>query len=333
MEIRKVQLTGGSSFIVTLPKAWVKQFNIQKNDALALVTQNDGSLLVTPRSHMDSSLKTREINVDNLKNPTYLFRMLVGAYVTGLSTIEVSSKKRIPHSFRDTVTRFNKIAVGVEIIEETPKKMVIRDLLSPAKMPFDKTVKRMYNIVKVMHEDAITALVKKDLVLANDVIERDDEVNRLHWLIYRQFSMLSMDPMRFKKIGVTQEDAAYYFLLGSTLERIGDHACILAKKVSTLVDNGENEDMTKAIVAASATALGVLTRGIDAWFSKDLNAANDNVDSLDKLYPALDRINRLAVDSGRMPCVELCYVIESIKRTGEYACNISEFVIDKVLSE
>jgi len=145
--------------------------------------------------------------------------------------------------------------------------------------------------------------------------------------------MLTRDPMRFKKIGVTPEEASYYAFIGNTLERIGDHAVVIAKKVSVLMDKELDERVVKAIVSASATSLGVLTRSIDSWFNMDLDAANDNIESLNKLYPVLEKINRIAVEADGTPCVEVCYVIESIRRTGEYSCNISEFAIDKVLYE
>ena len=31
MEIRKVQVTGGSSYVITLPKEWIKENKIEKN--------------------------------------------------------------------------------------------------------------------------------------------------------------------------------------------------------------------------------------------------------------------------------------------------------------
>jgi len=47
MEIRKVQLTGGSSYVITLPKDWVQNQKIKKNEPLGMIIQSDGTLLVT----------------------------------------------------------------------------------------------------------------------------------------------------------------------------------------------------------------------------------------------------------------------------------------------
>ena len=48
MEIRRVQMTGGSSYVITLPKEWIKSVNIKKNDQLGLIRQSDGTLLINP---------------------------------------------------------------------------------------------------------------------------------------------------------------------------------------------------------------------------------------------------------------------------------------------
>ncbi|MFZ1898459.1 AbrB/MazE/SpoVT family DNA-binding domain-containing protein, partial [Methanoregula sp.] len=38
MELRRVQMTGGSSFVVTLPKDWITEMRIKKNDPVGLIT-------------------------------------------------------------------------------------------------------------------------------------------------------------------------------------------------------------------------------------------------------------------------------------------------------
>ena len=65
MEIRRIQMTGGSSYIVTLPKEWIKSLNIKKNDQIGLITQSDGTLLVTPKIDREQTQRVREFDVSN----------------------------------------------------------------------------------------------------------------------------------------------------------------------------------------------------------------------------------------------------------------------------
>jgi len=75
------------------------------------------------------------------------------------------------------------MTIGQEVAEETDTLIMIKDLLNPAEMPFDNTIKRMFVIVKNMHGDAITALETHNNALALDVINRDMDSDRLNWLI------------------------------------------------------------------------------------------------------------------------------------------------------
>ncbi|HQQ48239.1 MAG TPA: phosphate uptake regulator PhoU, partial [Methanofastidiosum sp.] len=181
MEIRKVQITGGSSYVITLPKEWIKSLNIKKNDSLGLLVQNDGTLLVTPDKIMEKKRKIKEYTVDSSTDKTFLFRLLVGAYVMGYSDIVIKSKETMPPQVREAIRMFTQIAIGPEIVDEEPNLFVVKDLLSPMEMPFEKTVKRMYSLVESMHKDAIKALKNDNKELAENVISRDFEVDRLYW--------------------------------------------------------------------------------------------------------------------------------------------------------
>ena len=63
MEIRRVQQTGGSSFIITLPKEWVKSVNLKKNDPIGILIKQEGSLIITPKLTNESEQTTKEFNV------------------------------------------------------------------------------------------------------------------------------------------------------------------------------------------------------------------------------------------------------------------------------
>ena len=93
METRKVQVTGGSSYIITLPKDWVLSAKIKKNDPAGVLPQPDGSLLITPNTTMERDTRTKEFWVDDINDGTYLFRLLVGAYISGYVNIILRSKK------------------------------------------------------------------------------------------------------------------------------------------------------------------------------------------------------------------------------------------------
>ena len=235
IEHRKVQMTGGSSFIISLPKEWIVSHKIEKNDTLGIISQPDGNLLVTPRIEMEDTLKTKEIDVDEYPTRDFLFRVLIGTYIMGYSRLVIKSGKRFDPNVRESIINFTQIAIGPEIIEESNNIIVIKDLLNPKEMPFEKTIKRMYILAHGMHDDALSALTKKDGSLAKEVIKRDDDIDRLHWLIGRQSHIVLRDIILSQKMGITLEDAYHYQQISRFLERIGDHAVKIAKNVKKII--------------------------------------------------------------------------------------------------
>lgn len=333
MEIRKIQVTGGASFIVSLPKNWAKEYNISKNDKVGIVVRTDGSLLITPKITGEHIEKTKEFDVTEIEKASPLFRMLLGAYIGGYNTITVKSKNRISPSVRETVRKFIRAAIGLEIIEETSTSLTIKDLLNPGEMPFDKAISRITSLVKNMHEDAILALNNSDKDLAEDVITRDNEVDRLNWLISRQYNIVSRNVLLAEKIGVDTGKIANYSLISRIIERIGDHAVRIAENSLTLVDEKVDEEIIKSIVSASKIALETFTKSIDTWVKRDIQTANENIESIPKLLSKCEKIINRELDVKGASSLEISYIAESIRRTGEYAGDISELVINQLISE
>lgn len=333
MEIRKVQQTGGSSYVITLPKDWIRSLNIKKNDPLGLIVQPDGTLLVTPEPSQEKIHRKREFNVDFIKDPTYLFRLLVGAYIMGYSIIVVKSSERISPLIMECVTTFTQTAIGPEIIEETMNSITIKDLLNPAEMPFDKTIKRIYIILKTMHEDAITIVREKASALTEEVILRDNSVDRLQWLIARQSNIVLQDVTLSKRMGVTQEEATYYFLISRIMERIGDHAVRIAENALSLIQDEIPEDGITLIAQASSQALQIFARSMEAWTRKDITVAHETIEAVSSLTSQCETITNKAMEIKGKSSISMSYIAESIKRTGEYAADISELVINHLVNE
>ena len=331
MEIRKVQITGGSSFVITLPKDWANSMNIKKNDPLAIIPKPDGSLIITPQTSYEKTQRIKELDIDDVDNDALLFRLLIGAYIVGHSVIVVRSKKRIPPFVRECVRRFTQTSIGVEIIEETIGSITLKDLLDPSEMPFKKTIERMRILVSNMHNDALSALVNKDRMLAEDVIFRDKDVDRLQWLISRQFNMALRDVMLAKKMGVSTPEATSYFMISRIMERMADHAVRIAKNAIIILDNDINGEIISSIVLAGKKSNEIFNMSAESWSKKDIKIASRNVDIIRELVPLCKDINRKAFDQESEVALTIGYIADSIRRTGEYATDISEMVINSLM--
>jgi phosphate uptake regulator len=328
MEIRRVQFTGGSSFVLTLPKDWVDAQKIKKNDPLGIEIQPDGTLLVTKTIEHEPLQRKLDIPVDGITEPAYLFRLLIGAYISGITMIVITSKERLPPFVRAVVRDFTQMTIGQEVIDEDDSAITLKDLLNPSEMPFANTIKRMFVIVKAMHGDAITAIRTGNQALAADVTARDNDVDRLHWLIARQTHMILSNTALSKKMSVSPYMAVHYFIISRIIERIGDHAERIAQNAGAIRKKEIDPAIITKILKASEISAGIFDRSIVSFFNNDLKKSDKNIESVKALDALCGEIDNLVIQQETPDAIALGYITESVRRAGEYAADISENVIN-----
>ncbi len=54
-ELRKLQMTGGASYTVSLPKDWVKEQGLKVGDVVAVLPRADSSLTLVPHEKIPSA--------------------------------------------------------------------------------------------------------------------------------------------------------------------------------------------------------------------------------------------------------------------------------------
>jgi len=331
MEIRKVQMTGGSSYVISLPKTWIKAMDINKNDSLGLVTQPDNTLLITTKITGEQEEITKEFDVDRINDPTFLFRCLIGAYIVGYDNIKLNSARKMPPFARTVVRQFTQMTIGQEVVEESDSFIAIKDLLDPLEMPFNSTIRRMNVIVNSMLKDAVETLKNWDQILAEDVISRDNDVDRLHWLIARQCSILLRNVNLAEKMDITPGIVVTYFLISKFIERIGDHAVNIIKNIQNLDEKKINKEIIEKIDNTAELSLDIFNNSIESFFKKKMNASNECIETIPKLVSQCEKINTLTLSQKGIVAISIGNIIESIRRTGEYSGDIAECVINHLI--
>jgi phosphate uptake regulator len=231
------------------------------------------------------------------------------------------------------VRKFTQTAIGQEVIEETDISITLKDLLNPIEMPFDRTIKRMHIIVKGMYEDTIRAIQTKDEHLINDIIQRDTDIDRLHWLIARQYNIILRHVSLAEKMNITNGTASACFLISRIIERICDHIVGIAENTSALIKSNINDKIIKNILTASNQSLELFNRRINSYFRKDIKNSNETIESVVKLEDLCKKINTMVLNQEGLIAISIGYMVESIKRISEYSQDISETVINYLIGE
>jgi phosphate uptake regulator len=269
-ELRKVQRTPSGTFFVCLPKPWAERYGLKRGSVVALTETSDGKLLIDTEYAAEPS--PRAIT---LKPGTYLSREIIGKYLLGFDILTVEAKDRISFEVRDTVKNAASRLIGLEIVEEDYSRIVMQCLLEPSSFPPEKILRRGYTIAAGMHHDVVNALVDGDINLARSIIARDDEVNRLHFLLVRILRTIIQNPSLTEKLGVRPIECLDYRLVASLVEAIGDECVRVAMKTVELKGTKLGEDLKKSLVGFHMVCFEAHENALKAFLAGDTGLAED----------------------------------------------------------
>lgn len=331
MEIRKLQITGGSTYIISLPKKWIVRNQLKKGSALNL-SEEGGALLIMP-SELVKQEKSNEAFIKVLANdnPSAIIRKVVSTYLVGYNLLHMTAERnqQLPPRQRNELKNFaRRYLVGTEIVTDTPTELTFQVLLNYPELSVQSALRRMSVIAASMHRDAITALENIDLQSAREVTKTDDEVDRFNMYIIRQLKTAIENPRIIQEIGLsTARDCLGYRLITKSVERTADHAVSIAENVLLLKKRIDDEALRK-IKNMSALAISAFEDAIDSLFKHDFNLAENVIEKAEEIA----KLEKEAVLSSQKIGIEeiasLRLLIESVRRTAEYASDIAEIVLN-----
>jgi phosphate uptake regulator len=328
---RRIQKTGGSTFIVSLPKNWVLARGLRAGDVLYFTPRADGSMTVFPEAATAGEGERRIVQVSNSADQEHLFRRLVAEYIAGYPLLEIRTEGRMNARTREVIRGFAQRMIGPEILEETSEAVVLQDVVGPNPLPIPSVIRRMHQMVRAMQTDAMAAFRARDQSIAKDVVERDWEVDRLHWFLEKQVTTALRDARVLATIDLTLPECSTYLLAARVLERIADHAVRIAETVSIL---GKERTPARLGAELDRMAVGAATALADALVSldtRDIEKANAVLDAARELTRLRDKVlHEIATKPGRL-AIGLAYVLESLERSAYYASDLAEIAIDRAV--
>ena len=324
MELRKIQVTGGSTHVVSLPKKWVDRNQLRRSDTIAIHEEPDGSLLLIPHSEARPKSRSITVQLPDLPHGQDVVRRLVGAYLAGADEIVVKVAGRMDPKVRQEVRDVTRDLVGVEILEETANTMTLQDLVGVSDMDLRKTLTRMQRIARIMYDDALQALEHRDTKLAEDVAERDDELDRLLWMVSKQMHALLEQPRLAAKLNVPPAEALNFFLVARALERMGDHAAKISKNVAVLEGQKVPDAVTKGLLEQAATIRRIWDEAFSSLKKVDFAAACKTADQGTEAAKWRASFPNLLRNLPHEAVGPLTLIADSIDRVRGYAIDVAE---------
>jgi phosphate uptake regulator len=334
-EFRKVQVTGGNSFVVSLPKSWVNDVGLRPKDAVAVMAQPDSSLLIVPRRDLRAAGRSEAvIDATPGLDRDVLLRHFISYYLAGYDTIRINMGKSdasLRTSIREGIRR--KL-VGVEIIEEASSGILTQCLSGYVDLPLKKALERMSIIATGMLTDAVVVLQGGGKGLGEEVVQRDDEVDRFYHFLLRQLNIAVRDRSVIQEIGLTSaRDCLGYRLVAKSTERVADHAASIAKEAEgfgpmTEATYKKVQDMTAMSRRIFESSIAALLR-LDAKLAEEAIAKTRDVVQLEEKLSG----EPPSAKSTGTQVATFKLILESVRRVAEYVNDISEVAIDLTVRE
>jgi phosphate uptake regulator len=333
MELRKLQVTGGSTHVLSLPKKWIDRNKLSRSDPIAIHEEHDGSLLLIPHGEAKALGQSLTVKLPENCPKEGVVRRLVGAYLAGADEIVLSSEGKMDPKLRTTVREITRTLIGMEILEEGASTMTLQDLVGVSDMDLRKTLARMQRIARLMYDDALGALHALDRERAQGVIERDDELDRLLWMVSKQMHALLEQPRVAAKLNVRPAEALNLFLAARSLERMGDHATKIASNTLELTGHTAPSKAIESLVAQANEVKAIWDAAFNALRRTDFESASSAADAGEKA--ALWRAKFPAL-LGNLPAETvgaLTLVADSIDRTRGYAVDLAEAAMNQTFQK
>ena len=327
-ERRRVQLTGGSTLIVSLPIKWARAAGIKPGDELRIIQKDERSLIIAldKRAEKDNIAELRLSPEESLEDN---FRYLIAYYLVGYEGIRLLSENGFDAEERRWIKdEVRKRLIGMEVVEEASNEILLQSFLKYKDFTLQDSIKSMAKIIRSMHEDALLALERGDENLAKDVIERDNEIDRFYLLTVRQLKASVEDPMLAASMGFrSMRDALGYRLIVKSMERVADHIEKIARHSLEMKGGIIGLEEIKEV---GTLAIDAFMKSLEALSERDMRKANDVIREVNNITSMVEGVAEhvLKGQGSEVQKIHLWAVLESLRRIAEYSADISEITIN-----
>lgn len=284
---RRLIKFGNSSFIISLPKGWIDKHKLKKGDMIHVSENIDDELTLSPRNNIKKSEENPiTLNVDD-KTTLEMQREITSAYINNYTEIILKGKSIV--SKKETITRIVGEKSGIEITEEGPAQVVIRDIFDFESVSFERIMRRLDNIIRSMFEELVIGLKGpefKDWTF-KELYRADSGANKIYFLLLKVIRKCQEDSNLMKKMKLSNKsvsDASWVVLQS---EYIGDELKRIAKFLTnkTALKEAERKQLLNILSAMQKEYLDTM----NAYHKGDRTIAQKVANNKDKQIELCDK--------------------------------------------
>jgi phosphate uptake regulator len=333
METRKVQLSGGSTYTISLPKAWAEAHGIDTGSVLFLYPRENGTLQVANSQQSADATWSRTLSVGSL-SARQVRNRLIALYAIGAEEITVRDRTGLDDATRDAVTDTMAGFTGLEVIRADDTTLTLRNLAGPGNLDIRKSTLRLRLVTLSMYRDAVAALLSSDSDLAETVVERDTEADKLFALLTRHFRRAISSLEEVRQLGYGRQELFEYYYVGRQLERVADHAERIAHLTLEVDADVPDEFRGEVESLAERAEHGVESASEVLVGTADVETVDRVLDRRGSILEDVNQLDRALYDHG--DAAEAHHVgrlLDSIRRTVAHSDNVARIVLQQSLRQ
>ncbi|MDX1441401.1 MAG: phosphate uptake regulator PhoU [Nitrosopumilaceae archaeon] len=330
-QTRKMQLSGGSTYIISLPKNWVDELKIKVGENVTLVKNSNQSLSLYPKEKTEiQKKKSAVIPISQQDSGEAVKRKIIAAYLSGYKTIKIKTKgmRILPEHTRSIRELVRTTMIGTEIVETSSESIIIQVLTRLPELSFETALQRMYLMAHNMVLEATEAFEKSDISHSEEVVSMDDEVDRFGLYMRRNLVLAIENQSILHDMGLRKpSDCLGYRAIVSRIERIADHAALIAKKTKFIEGEIDSNTLSKILIL-SEKSLSVFEKSINAVQEHDYQKGEQVADKVREVIDEEKKImNKIKESQNNATIIK--FVLEDLRRIAEYSSDIAEVAIDE----
>ncbi len=322
---RRLQVTGGSTLIVSLPKEWGEQFGLEKGDEVTMVALPTGPVMIIPS---DAALNDGVLELQENATLDVAVRSLISLYLAGYSTIRIKLDGAAPGILRGIKETARRWLAGVEVVDERLDGMVLNVVQLHRDLPPRQVITRMGTIAAGMVQDSLSLLSNPSRDEVQDLIDRDDEVDRFYHYMVRLTNLTIIDPRILQSLEVDEPQLLLgYTMVARSIERIADHATNVALlTLERNIDVDSFEEFYRHTLACTM----YFRRSVDTVLEPDAENSQKLIDEASDYLRELERLFVKTLER-KVPVgsqVALRVLYDNVKRVVEYSTDIAEVALN-----
>ena len=316
MEYRKLIKFGNSSHIISLPNKWLKKNKLKKGDLIYFEENGNGELVLNYQTKKEEhKLRDTTIYINN-KEISTIEREIMNAYINNYDIINIVGDLK---KFRKDIELILKNLLVLEVMEQTPNKIVVKDFLNLNDVSITDNIRRIDLTVRSMMAD-LKEGINESLDNFDTISYSDNNVNKIRFLLYRVINKA----LKNNNPGILHEASSFMDLLNhrlviNNLEDIADECKRVARFLRTAkIKKNEKYEIKKIYSDIEKSYLNVMK----AYYSHNKQLSHEIASKKDEIIGACKNLYK------RCDNKSVGVILEKLKGIESFIRNIARIVID-----